>query len=214
MDEQPVETTLYSLDDKAPEPGEPGSGEPHLSLLRVGALVIGDRRALCLIKSISAGGMLIRAYSRIDPGTRITIELRQGEPVSATVRWAKDDCIGASFDSAIDVLGLISNSLDGPRPRMPRIEIQCTAWVRDGASVHRTRTADVSQGGIKVLSPKQLPVGQEVIVTVTGLAPTPARIRWKDGHSYGLTFHRSLALSTLVAWLQEQQGPLESRAVG
>ena len=214
LDEQPVETTRYSLDDKTPEPGEPGGSERHLSLLRVGTLMIGDRRELCLIKSISAGGMLIRAYSRIEPDSRITIELKRGEPVNATVRWVKDDCSGASFDSAIDVLGLISNSLDGPRPRMPRIEVQCTAWVRDGASVHRTRTEDVSQGGLKVLSPKELPVGEEVIVTLTGLAPTPARIRWKDGDSYGLTFHRSLALSTLVTWLQEQQGLEQSRAVG
>ena len=214
MDEQPVESTLYSLGDKTPEPGEQWGGERHLSLLRVGSLIVGERRELCLIKSISAGGMLIRAYSRIEPETRIAVELKQGEPVNATVRWAKNDCIGATFDSPIDVLGLISNSLDGPRPRMPRIEVDCTAWVRDGASVHRTKAVDVSQGGIKVLSPKELPMGEEVIVTLTGLAPAPARIQWKEGDSYGLTFHRSLPLSALVAWLQEQQQREKSRAVG
>ena len=214
MDEQPVETTLYSLDDKAPEPGGQWGAERHLSLLRVGSLMIGERRELCLIKSISAGGMLIRAYSRIEPGTRLTIELKQGEPVSATARWAKDDCIGASFDTPIDVLGLISTSLEGPRPRMPRIEVHCTAWVREGASVHRTKSLDVSQGGVKVLSGKDLPIGEEVVVTLTGLAPIPAMIRWKDGDSYGLTFHRSLALPALVDWLQEQHEREQSRAVG
>jgi hypothetical protein len=209
LDEQPIETTLYSLGGKAPEPLEQRSEERHLSLLRVGALVVDDRRELCLIKSISAGGMMIRAYSRIEPETRISVELKHNEAVDATVRWAKDDCIGASFDTPIDVLGLISTSLDGPRPRMPRIEVHCTAWVRDGASVHRTKAVDVSQGGVKVLSPKELPMGEEVVVTLTGLSPAPARIRWKDGESYGLTFHRSLPLSALVDWLQEQQ-----RAVG
>jgi hypothetical protein len=214
LDERPVETTLYSLDDKTPEPGGQWSAEQHLSLLRVGSLMIGERRELCLIKSISAGGMLIRAYCRIDPGTRLTIELKQGEPVNATARWARDDCIGASFDSPIDVLGLISASLDGPRPRMPRIELHCTAWIREGASVHRTKAVDVSQGGVKVLSSTDLPIGEEVVVTLTGLAPIPAVIRWKDGNSYGLTFHRSLALATLVGWLQEQHQREQSRAVG
>ncbi|HEX6073118.1 MAG TPA: PilZ domain-containing protein [Sphingomicrobium sp.] len=214
MDEQPVETTLYSLDDKTPEPGGQWSAERHLSLLRVGSLMIGERRELCLIKSISAGGMLIRAYCRIEPGTRLTIELKQGEPVTATARWARDDCIGASFDSPIDVLGLISASLDGPRPRMPRIELHCTAWVREGASVHRTKAVDVSQGGVKILSARELPSGEEVVVTLTGLAPIPAVIQWKDGNSYGLTFHRSLALTTLVGWLQEQHQREQSRAVG
>ena len=104
MDKQPVETTLYSLGASAPEPEERRVGERHLSLLRVGALMIGDRRELCLIRNISAGGMLIRAYSKIEAGTRLSIELKRGEPVEGVARWIKDECVGVSFDTPIDVL--------------------------------------------------------------------------------------------------------------
>ena len=96
MNEQPVETTLYSLDDSAPSAPDRRSGERHLSLFRVGALTIGDRRELCLIRNVSAGGMLIRAYCAIEPGERITIELKQGEPIHGTARWAKDECVGVT----------------------------------------------------------------------------------------------------------------------
>ncbi len=204
LDEQSVETTLYSLDEKAPEPQRRGS-ERHLSLFRVGSLLIGERRELCLIKNVSAGGMLIRAYCRITPGERVSIELKQGEPVSGIARWAKDDCVGVSFDEPIDVVGLIATSEDGPRPRMPRIEVDCTGWVREGATVVRTRVVNISQGGIKILAGGTLSVGAEVIVSLTGMPPVPGTVRWKDGEAYGITFNRPIALPVLVAWLQEQQ---------
>lgn len=214
LDEQPVETTIYSLDDGTPEPCARGQGERHLSLLRVGSLAIDDRRELCLIKNISAGGMMIRAYSEIKPGTRLTIELKQGEPVSATAKWVRDDNVGLAFDHPIDVISLISTSLEEPRPRMPRVEVSCTAWVREGATVHRTRAVDVSQGGLKIHSSKDLPIGAEVIVTLTGLSPTSATLRWRDGESYGITFNRALPLPTLVSWLQSQQDRERARAAG
>jgi hypothetical protein len=214
LDKHPVETTLYSLDGRTPEPCGRRTGERHLSLLRVGALLIADRRELCLIRNISAGGMMIRAYSNIEPGTKVSIELKQGEPVSATVKWSKDDNVGLEFGEPIDVIGLISTTGEEPRPRMPRVEITCTAWVREGAIVHRTKAADVSQGGVKIQSPKELPVGAEVIVTLTDLSPTPGMVRWKEGESYGITFNRALPLPTLVGWLQQQQERERLRAAG
>lgn len=213
MDEQPVETTIYSLGGGAPEP-DARKGERHLSLLRVGSLMIGDRRELCLIRNISAGGMMIRAYSKIKAGTRVTIELKQGDPVSATAKWAKGDNVGLEFDEPIDVISLISTSGVEPRPRMPRVEVNCTAWVREGATVHRTKAVDVSQGGVKIKSSKGLPIGAEVIVTLTGLAPAPATVRWKEDESYGITFNSPLGLPTLVGWLQEQQDRARTRAAG
>ena len=81
MNGQALETTLYSLDESAPAAPERRTGERHLSLLRVGSMKIGDRRELCLIKNISAGGMLIRAYCTVPLGCAVSIELKQGEPI-------------------------------------------------------------------------------------------------------------------------------------
>lgn len=214
MYEQPVETTLYSLTQLAPEPAQRRRSERHLSLLRVGSLLVGDRRELCLIRNISAGGMMIRAYSRLRRGTPVSVELKQGQPVGGKVEWANDETVGVSFDAPIDVIGLISTSDSGPRPRMPRVEVNRTAWVRVDASVSRTKTVDISQGGIKIVSPVEILVGAEAIVTITGLAPIPAVVRWRDGETYGIAFNRALGLPVLVAWLQAQQEQERQRAVG
>jgi len=176
--------------------------------------VVDKRRELCLIRNLSAGGMMIRAYSPLKAGTPVSIELKQGEPVSGVVQWGKDGQLGVSFDKPIDVVGLISAPGDGPRPRMPRIEVSCTAWVREDGTIHRAKVMDVSQGGIKVASTTPISATAEVTVTLSGLAPIPAVVRWKDGDVYGITFNRALGLSTLVPWLQDQQERALSRAAG
>lgn len=212
LDEEPVETTIYSLASVPPPAPERRADERHMSLLRVGTLLIGDRRELCLIRNVSVGGMLIRAYSAIEPGTRLSIELKQGEPVHGIALWAKDDLVGVSFDEPIDIVSLITTSTDSPRPRMPRLEVRCTAWVRDGAIVHRTRAVNISQGGVRVETTKGLAVGAQVTVTLPGLPPEQGVVRWSDEEGCGITFNRVLALSQLVAWVGEQQE--RQRAVG
>lgn len=211
MEEIPVETTLYSLSDAPPERGAPGerrASERQLTLLRVGSLMIGERRELCLIKNISAGGMLIRAYCPIEPGTPLSVELKCGEPVDGAARWVDGETVGVTFDRPVDVVELLATSMEGPRPRMPRIAVDCVAWVREGAVVHRVHTLDVSQGGLKVATRQALAVGADVIVTLPGLAPVAAVVRWSEPSCRGLTFNKVLPLPLLVGWLGEQRDRL------
>ena len=214
MEEQPVETTLYSLSEAPPAPAaeDRRNGERHLTLFRVGSVTIGDRRELCLIKNVSAGGMLIRAYCHIEPGTPLSVELKQGRSVSGKVSWVRDDNVGIAFDSPVDVVELLASSMDGPRPRMPRVEVRCLATLRDGADIHRVWARDISQGGIKVETKVELEVGADVVVSLPGLEPQPGVVRWSLGDSLGITFNRLVPLPTLVAWLQEQRQSL--RAAG
>ena len=206
LDESPVKVTSRSAKDGAPKARRQKSrAKRYLTLYRVGALTIGDRRELCLIRNVSAGGMQIRAYSGIPVGTKLSVELKQGQPVSGTAQWAENDTVGVSFEEPIDVESLISHRHDRPRPRMPRIEIDCVATVRDGANVVRANVANISQGGVRLESSSELPVGGEVVVTLSGLAPHAAVVRWKDQRSYGLVFNRVLSITQLVAWLQAQQ---------
>lgn len=210
MDQQEVETTLYSLAAAPPGPPERRSSERYLSLLRVGSLEIGDQRELCLVKNISAGGMMIRAYSEIEPGTALSIELKQGDPISGIVRWVENDLTGVTFDQSVDVLGLLSSTLNGQQPRMPRIELECSAWVREGAEVQRVRLLNISQGGIRVEAPKTLTPDNDVVVTLIGLVPAAGVVKWADGNCYGIGFNRKLPLPELVSWLREQQKNLQN----
>lgn len=209
MNELPVETTLYSLSDGPPRPqSDRRDDERHLTLFRVGSVTIGDRRELCLIKNISAGGMLIRAYCAVEVGTRLSVELKRGEQIDGTVSWVRDSSAGITFDERVDVVELLASSMEGPRPRMPRVEIRCIASVRQGANVYGILARDISQGGVKLESNRPLETGSDVVVTLPGLPSQQGTIRWSESGCYGVTFNRLVALQDLVAWLHQQRDSL------
>lgn len=208
------ETTLISMNRSMPIPPDRREGERYLTLLRVGSMTVDGRRQLCLIRNVSCGGMLVRTYSDMDPGTRLSIEFKHGESVVGTVRWMRDGNIGLMFDHAIDVLQLLESAESGPRPRMPRVEVQSTAWVRADAVTHRTQIVDISQGGLKIRCTKPLRLREQVVVTVGGLQPIAGVVCWIEGQHCGVCFNQILQLQTLIRWLKTQQQTNELRATG
>ena len=210
VDEIPVDTTAYSLSKKPPAPSERRDGERHLTLFRVGAMTVEGRRVLCLIKNISEGGMMIRPYCDLAEGTQLTIELKTGYSVPCTVAWLHEGSVGVEFTTPVDVVEILSNAQDGPRPRMPRIEVDCFATVRDGGLVHRMRVHDVSQGGVKLESAVIVESGADLVVSLPGLDPQPAAVRWNEDGFLGVTFNRLLPLTELVEWLRATREQLRA----
>jgi hypothetical protein len=206
-----VETTLYSLSATAPECPDRRSDERYVSLLRVGALTLDGRRELCLIRNVSAGGMMIRPYSPIAAGTQLTVELKQGDSVSGVVQWSDKGLVGITFDEPIDVLALLNAPGGRPRPRMPRIELSCTATLRHEKIVFRATVANISQGGICVHSPVDLEVACDVVVSLAGLHSAAGVVKWRDGDYYGIGFNRVYPVDELMGFLQDQQREEQQR---
>lgn len=206
METQPVETTLYSLSEAPPMPGpDRRDGERIMTLYRVGSILVEDRRELCLIKNISAGGMMIRLYCAVAEETPVTVELKSGQPISGRISWKRDHHAGITFDEPIDVIDILSTTMQGPRPRMPRIEAACHGTVREGANVYRVKVCDISQGGVKIRCEAVLPQSSEVIISLPDMEPQRGIACWSDGGFAGVTFNRLLPLGELVSWLQRQR---------
>lgn len=187
-----------------PAEGNRRADERHMTLFRVGTLILGDRRELCLVKNISAGGVLIRAYCPLEPDMKVHVELKERQPVSGVVTWINGTDAGITFDERVDVIDLLKSSGDDPRPRMPRIEVHCVCFVREGAILHRSNMLNISQGGLSVETPNAINVNADVTVTIPGLPTQDAVVRWADGNRYGLSFNAVLPLAGLVSWLQER----------
>ncbi|HET9810850.1 MAG TPA: PilZ domain-containing protein [Sphingomicrobium sp.] len=206
MEELQIETTVYSMSAEPPPDVNRRADDRHLTLFRVGCIVVDGHRELCLVKNISAGGALLRAYCTLEPDLAVTVELKERQPISGRVSWVRGSDAGISFDEPVDVVELLKASSDGPRPRMPRIEVDSLAFVREGAILHRTKVINVSQGGLSVQSHNPLAMAAEVTVTLPGLAPQGAVVRWKDGDKFGITFNTVLPLAGLVEWLRARRG--------
>jgi len=206
VEELPIETTVYSMSANPPSEGDRRGDERHLTLFRVGSILLGGRRELCLVKNVSAGGALIRAYCALQREQALEVELKEGQPIAGRVSWVRGSDAGIEFDHPVDVVDLLKTAGDGPRPRMPRVEVSCVGFVREGAILHRSVVHNISQGGVSVETANPLTVGADVTISLPGLPPQGAVVRWNEGTRYGITFNCVLPLASLVEWLHARQG--------
>lgn len=178
------------------------TGEQDLSLYRVGSLLAGGKRELCLVKRVSSRGAVIRAYGPLRQDDSVLIELKGHQPIAGVVASAGGTETAIRFDTAIDVQRLLRGGPDGPPPRMPRVDVRAFARIRQGATVTQAVVHNVSQGGISAQCKDQLEVGMEATVSLPGLGPRQGVVRWSSRSGCGITFNSPVGLAMLVEWLQ------------
>jgi hypothetical protein len=199
------EETTFSFSKLAPRPPERRQAPRHLTILRVGALIGPEGRELCLIRNISAGGLMVHVYSRHEYGESVAVELKGNQQTKGKVIWVCDSNIGIQFDDPIDVAEILSNqaALDnGWQPRLPRIELDRLATLRCGAKLYGVNTRDISQGGVKIECDQPLEVGREVVLTMERFRPLQALVRWCEGGMAGLSFNQLIPFPELMGWLK------------
>lgn len=199
--------TGFSFADAVPEPPERRGDERFITILRVGVLIVDGRRELCLMRNISAGGLMAHVYSPVGEGQRITVELKSNQAIGGTVAWVRGANAGIAFDESVDIAALLANPAvldNGWRPRLPRIEVVRWGTLRSGARTWRVQSRDISQGGIKVDTDRAFQPAEEVVLTLDHFRPLPGTVRWQNGRDCGIAFNEPIPFDELIAWLKRR----------
>ena len=203
------EETTFSFSGETPRPPERRNAPRHLTILRVGALIGPEGRELCLIRNISAGGLMAHVYANHAPGMQVAVELKSEQPIPGEVVWVEDSNIGVQFDEPIDVADMLSSqsALDnGRRPRMPRVEVDRLGTLRCGARQVAVNTRDISQGGVKVEVDEPIEAGADIVLTLERFRAVHGSVRWcRDGMA-GIAFNQVIPFHELMGWLREGEG--------
>jgi hypothetical protein len=197
--------TGFSFSNAVPLPPERREDERLIKILRVGTLIIDGSRELCLIRNVSAGGVMAHVYSKLTPGQAVTVELKATQPVPGHVVWVDQEEAGIKFDAAVDVAELLANPAvldNGWRPRTPRVEIDRMATLRAGARTYWVHARDISQSGIKVDTDHPPAADTEIVVALEGLRPLPGIVRWSKEGACGIAFNQLIPFGELIEWLK------------
>lgn len=200
-----VEETTFSFSREAPQPCERRSGPRHITILRVGTIVIDGRHELCLIRNISAGGLMAHVYSTLKPEQQVEVELKTHQRVVGKVSWCSGSNVGIAFDEPVDVEDLLASNSElqnGWRPRLPRVEVDRLGTLRLGSRVYALNTRDISQGGVKAEIDEPLEVGAEIVVTLDKLPPMQGTVRWVQEGLCGIAFNEIIPFRDLIDWLR------------
>lgn len=199
-----LEETIFSFSKEAPQPSERRRDARQFTILRVGMLVVEGNRELCLIRNISAGGLMAHAYSSLPVGQKVSAELTN-QSIPGQVTWAENSNVGITFDHPIDVEEMLASQAvldNGWLPRPPRIEVDRMGTLRIGALTYVITTRDISQGGVKLETDAPLEPGDAVVLSLEKFRPLPGLVRWcQDGHA-GIAFNAVVPFKELMAWLR------------
>ncbi len=200
-----VEETIFSLSHETPQPPDRRRDQRHLTILRVGTLFLGERRELCLIRNISAGGLMAHIYSRVAIDERVGVELKANHRIEGAIAWIDGSNVGITFDAQIDLEDILaphSGLEDGWRPRLPRVELDRLATLRVGAAVYGVSTRDISQGGVKIEIDQPIEAGQDVVLTLERFRPIQGVVRWSGEGLCGIAFNQVIPFRELMTWLR------------
>jgi hypothetical protein len=209
------ELTTISFSNAPPLPPERRQTLRHVTVLRVAKLQTPRSEELCLVRNISAGGLMAHIYSELNIGEPVTAEFKSGQAVSGRVLWRRDGLAGIQFSEPVNAARVLADNHDyvpsSQQPRAPRVGIDVRARLRVGARYHAVTLCNISQGGGRVSPGEPLEAGQKVILTVNGLPPIAGSVRWCDRDHAGIAFDNPIAFEALARWVPTMQAQARER---
>jgi hypothetical protein len=181
-------------------------GEVRLTtILLVGRVITASGDYLCRIRNVAPGGMMVDCDVPFEPGERMRVEFRNGSAVEVEVVWAEDGRFGAKFDAEIPLDALLHPpaGVAGSLARTPRLSATCTVLIWHNGQMSPAQLQDVSQTGCRLESTAQAPMSGDVRISIPGLPPRHATLRWTKDRRLGFAFHEMLSYADLAVWQRQ-----------
>lgn len=173
-------------------------------LIRNAKIVYPCGEFLCVIRDVSSTGVRIKTFHALPAEAPEYLETATGVRYGVTMVWVNDGQMGLRFLEQQDVADLISD--DGPFPkRSLRIMLQLPARLRIGGENCEAKILNLSQYGANVECRERLAIEQQLTLSARLLPDLDAKVRWRKGDQYGLSFQQTFGmeqLALLVACLQ------------
>lgn len=187
-------------------------GARHIAVMRVAKLRTPRGEELCLVRNISAGGLMAHIWSGLQTGDQLAAEFKSGHVAAGKVVWRRENRIGVQFDREVDVTAVLGGDEDpepGFQPRAPRITLAAKGRLRCGARYYAIEIENISQGGMRIRCADadldERIDNYTVVLSIQGLNPIEGTARWHGAGEAGIAFNTPLPLDTIARWIADNQ---------
>jgi hypothetical protein len=184
-------------------PGDRRVDERTVTIFRPVLIETDGFAGFCLVRNLSANGMMGRVYRQLRDGERAIVRFNGELQVPGKVVWSQEGQVGLNFDVAVDVPSLLAKlankTVEGRINRAPRLQICCEGELEIEGRTQLIRLIDISQRGLKA-QVSLVRQGDEAVIRLDGLDPRKAVVRWTRHGTAGLNFLRPLGFEELAEW--------------
>lgn len=182
------------------------SGKRETMVLRVGLLEANGRSAFCLVKNISASGVQVKLYGTLEPNCEVSLKVGDESPFRGRLLWVRDELGGIRFDEVLDpatLLRVTQKLASTKRRSSPRVASNARAILRTAGKTVPAELCDISASGAKIRTNRPIVPGPWVQLTLPGMPPIRAHVRWVDEDELGLSFETPIPIGVIASWLDE-----------
>lgn len=201
---QPPSLTTFVVGDRLPWPESAVAGEQALPSDPAIVYQAGFAKA-CTLRRISALGAIVRGDLADTPDQTIALELETGQRPAGTIVWRDRDESGIAFKEPVNLLALITRKLvsqPAERRAVPRLELRCDAWIKDGDEFAAATLRNISARGLQ-LEGDPLPVaGTTIALFVEGLNIPAGQIVWRKDNLAGVELQHDLSWASIIPWIR------------
>lgn len=173
-------------------------------LIRSAKVIAPDAEFLCVVRDASASGISVRLFHPLPADVPLTLEFPNGDRHLLERVWEEADKAGFRFADMTDLARLI----EGPspfsrRPLRVNLDVPCEIL----ASLRRVggTLRNLSQQGALIATTEHLSLVQRVKLSAPGLPEVAAKVRWRRGDQYGLSFEDNLQFGDLALIVHDLQ---------
>jgi hypothetical protein len=203
MSQSPSLTT-FVVGDRLPWPEEAAVGDDSRAFDRAVVYEAGFAKE-CSLRKISALGAIVRGTLDNVPDQAVALELQTGQRPPGTIAWQTGGEAGISFKDPVNVLALITRNLvsqPAERRAIPRVELRCDAWIKDGDDFAAASLRNISARGLQ-LEGDALPVsGSTISLFVEGLNIPAGQVVWRKDNLAGVELQHDLSWAYIIPWLR------------
>ncbi len=183
------------------EEGGPLSGRGN----RNGLLVHGGRSAPFRLVALAQQGLMGECDMRLPVGAQVDISIDGGAPVTAVLRWVRDNRFGAQLGSPLSRGSGPIAARRKVRPPRFRVDLQGTA--RYGAVAIPVRLRNISSQGCLIEAALLPRLGHRIEIELPDLLPLRGRVRWSHKGRAGLLLEVPLSEDQLLHLIPPRPTP-------
>jgi hypothetical protein len=177
----------------------------YTPLIRTAKITGAAGEFLCVVSDISATGVSVRLFHPLPKEPGLRLEMPNGEQLPVETVWVRDGRAGFRFQSPVDLPCVLAGHSQWPK-RPIRLNLDMPATLAGLTGRFDATIRNISLQGAQVECADRLAIDQRLRLSSRILPEIVTKVRWRNGHFYGLVFDTTFRFADLARIAAHAQG--------